>query len=597
MTGKYQQPRTIRDVIQDVSQNKWILPNIQRKFVWDKERICDLFDSIMRHYPIGTFMIWKVKGDLIHKTKFFTFLQHYQQKWQETCNDYRPMPNQNEVYAVIDGQQRINSLYIGLLGSYAEKLPRKWWKNAYDPSIQPKEVLFLNIIDKADEIETSRLYDFRFFSKEKFSKLENQYKWFKVGKILELPYIEPENLYYDNIAFEEMLNNKNILKRIPESEKPIALRNLKKLYMVIWHGSQMNYYQEEIQDLDTVVDIFVRANSGGVPLAFSDLVMSVTVSQWPEARDEIDNLVKLIFVETGFSVDRDFILKNCLILFSKDIKFRVKNFTESFINEIKLNFEKISSAILKTCKFIRQTGINDNALRSKYALIPIIYYVYKNNLDINNLAKYKEDKNKIVIWLKMALLKGMFGGQPDSILPKLRELINLSEGCFPTEQIVQAFKNTPKDITIDKDFIIEKIENTHYGSSEAYLILSLITEQDPQFEYHVDHMHPKKLFISSKLNEFDFLQNNQDLYDFYVDKGNWNTLGNLQLLNSRENESKNGKPLELWFEENTNYNKDLYFVPKDDENNYILGFDQFKEFVLKRRNLMINAILKKISSY
>ena len=80
------------------------------------------------------------------------------------------------------------------------------------------------------------MYDFRFF-KEKFSKLENQYKWFKVGKILELPYIEPENLYYDNIAFEEMLNNKNILKRIPESEKPIALRNLK-LYMVIWHGSQ-----------------------------------------------------------------------------------------------------------------------------------------------------------------------------------------------------------------------------------------------------------------------------------------------------------------------------------------------------------------------
>lgn len=77
--------------------------------------------------------------------------------------------------------------------------------------------------------------------------------------------------------------------------------------MVIRHDPQMNYYQEEIQDLDKVVDIFVRANSGGVPLAFSDLVMSVTVSQWSEARDEIDTLVKLIFVETGLSVDRDFV--------------------------------------------------------------------------------------------------------------------------------------------------------------------------------------------------------------------------------------------------------------------------------------------------
>ena len=61
MTGKYQQPRTIRDVIQDVSQNKWILPNIQRKFVWDKERISDLFYSIKRLYPIGTFIFGKLR--------------------------------------------------------------------------------------------------------------------------------------------------------------------------------------------------------------------------------------------------------------------------------------------------------------------------------------------------------------------------------------------------------------------------------------------------------------------------------------------------------------------------------------------------------
>lgn len=46
-----------------------------------------------------------------------------------------------------------------------------------------------------------------------------------------------------------------------------------------------------------VSSLFYFADSGGVPLAFSDLVMSVTVSQWSEARDEIDNLVKLIFVE------------------------------------------------------------------------------------------------------------------------------------------------------------------------------------------------------------------------------------------------------------------------------------------------------------
>ena len=49
-------------------------------------------------------------------------------------------------YELIDGQQRINSLYIGYCGSYAIKLPRLHWKKAYDESIQPKTYLYLNLI-------------------------------------------------------------------------------------------------------------------------------------------------------------------------------------------------------------------------------------------------------------------------------------------------------------------------------------------------------------------------------------------------------------------------------------------------------------------
>ena len=47
-----------------------------------------------------------------------------------------------------------------------------------------------------------------------------------------------------------------------------------------------NYYQEENQSLERVVDVFLRANGGGTPLAFSDLVMSVTVRQWAETKEK-----------------------------------------------------------------------------------------------------------------------------------------------------------------------------------------------------------------------------------------------------------------------------------------------------------------------
>lgn len=77
--------------------------------------------------------------------------------------------------------------------------------------------------------------------------------------------------------------------------------------------------------MDRVVDIFVRTNSGGVPLFFSDLVMSVIVSQWPEAGSKIDEIDNLVRTETSINISRDFVLKAFLYQYSIDIKFRIGN--------------------------------------------------------------------------------------------------------------------------------------------------------------------------------------------------------------------------------------------------------------------------------
>ena len=65
---------TIKKLVLD--DNKLILPSIQRKFVWNEEKICQLFDSIMRKYPIGQFLIWNVKADFINKDiiSFYKFI-------------------------------------------------------------------------------------------------------------------------------------------------------------------------------------------------------------------------------------------------------------------------------------------------------------------------------------------------------------------------------------------------------------------------------------------------------------------------------------------------------------------------------------------
>lgn len=589
----YMPTMKIKDVIELVERSEWILPTFQRKYVWDQEQICDLFDSIMRGYPISTFMIWKVSKATAGKNKFYKFIQDYQEWWREIGESFTPKMN-DYYYAVIDGQQRINSLYIGYHGSYAVKLPRLHWKKAYDEAIQPKTYLYLNLLEDADE-NTSRLYDFRFFSNTDLNAQPDNRKWYRVGDILNYAYMDRDDV---DDKLPELIEQNEILKDFSEDECKVALKKLKTLYKKTFNTAIINYYQEENQDLERVVDVFLRANGGGTPLEFSDLVMSVTVSQWSESKDKIEELIKLIYAETGIALSKDFVLKVFLVLFSSDISFKVKNFedtTTMLVDKAKDNFDKIYQVILGTCKFANQIGLNNETLRSKYALIPIIYYSYKNNFEIDNIAKGKDNKKLMEVWIKSALLKSMFGGKPDAVLSTVRKIIDNNPGDFPTKVIIAEYKNKTKDISIDRSFIEDRIETSHYGSAEAYLLLSLAINLDPQQRYNVDHMYPKDMFKKTELNKMNFLSSNKDLYNFYALKDNWNTIGNLQLLNDSENKSKNKTKLSVWTSGTSTYTWSDYFIPKDSSGNYVVQDDKFKEFITARKQLIVDAIMNTLT--
>jgi uncharacterized protein with ParB-like and HNH nuclease domain len=55
----FQTPLTISEVVNDIHSKKYLLPSIQREFVWSPEQIKMLFDSLMRKYPINSFLFWE----------------------------------------------------------------------------------------------------------------------------------------------------------------------------------------------------------------------------------------------------------------------------------------------------------------------------------------------------------------------------------------------------------------------------------------------------------------------------------------------------------------------------------------------------------
>jgi len=592
MPGRYQPAETIKSVIEKIDTREWILPSIQRRFVWDTDRIENLFDSIMQGYPIGTLMIWKVASkETIKKIGFYNFLQDYQERWAETCTDYKP--SSETVYSVIDGQQRLNSLYIGLKGSYAEKLPRKKWRSAYDSSIQPKKFLYLNLCEHHfDNEENRRFYNLRFMSNAEYKDLEDKCNWYKVANVLDdFPYFDESRL--DDDEFLDLIDSTIDKMGIDSSKRREATKTLKKLYKVIFASQVINYYLEEDNDLDRVVDIFVGTNSGGVPLAFSDLVMSVIVSEWPEARTKIDELVILVRTETGIDISRDFILKAFLYIYSADIKFRIGNLTSDLVEKIKDKLEEVGEYIKSVCFFAKQIGLNDDAIRAKYALLPLLYYSYKNEIKLDNLAKYPEDRKNCGVFLKLSLIKGLFGGTPDSSLMPIRSKINEFSGRFPMKEISDYFIGRPRNLNLSDEDIEARVNEASWGTNDARLLLSIITEINPEYSYdHIDHLYPKSMFTDRELNEMDFLKDNAELRAFYADKKNWNTLGNLQLLNSAENESKNHERLSSWLSRKPEY-KSSIILPKDSEGNDVFADDKFKEFVAGRKKLLCKLLKEK----
>ena len=113
----FQLPITIAEAVKGIQTQDLVLPAIQREFVWEDTQIVRLFDSILRGYPIGSFLSWKIDPTTAGEFRFYGFLRDYHEKENPHC-PVLDLPADKTVIAVLDGQQRLTALNIGLRGYF-----------------------------------------------------------------------------------------------------------------------------------------------------------------------------------------------------------------------------------------------------------------------------------------------------------------------------------------------------------------------------------------------------------------------------------------------------------------------------------------------
>jgi hypothetical protein len=443
-------------------------------------------------------------------------------------------------------------------------------------------------MDKLADEEDGRIYNFQFLTKNEYDSEKE--KWFKVGEILKLKNLFDFNKFMDKHNYKANHFTYEALSRLQES---------------IHTGRTINYFLEKEQNIDKALNIFIRINSGGEPLNFSDLLMSIAIANWTklDARKEINQLIDEIR-DKGFFISKDLILKTFLVLYSNDIKFKVTNFSKNNAQDFEDKWENIKLALHSTFDLIKSYGFSDTTLTSKNAIIPIVYYLYHRNIysDFHKKKTYEKDRNIIKKWIHIVLIKRIFGGQADAILAKIRTVftndvskkkIDSSITEFPYDPIVKALKGTTKDMTFDDDYI----ENLLLTQKDDPLCFSILAVLYPYLDYrngdfHKDHIFAESLFTKRNLKSLGI---QDDKFDFYLNSDNYNSVSNLQLLDGNENKSKQDEDFGEWAKKESK-NKDLtlnefcerHLLPE------IFDIFQFETFIKTKKKKLKN-ILKKMS--
>lgn len=568
----FQTPITISEAINKIDSNQFLLPAIQREFIWDYPKIEWLFDSIMRNYPISSFLFWNVEESTAKGYRFYKFINEYRERYK-THNEEISTNGISSFSAVLDGQQRLTALYIGLKGSFGYKEYRRKWEDT-EWSV-PTRHLYLNITSELEDEEDGRIYEFSFLEKsltQEFDLYKDEEKvWFKVGTIL-------------NFANDELFDN-----YVEEFENSFSRKAIRQLRRTIVEKPIINYFLEKDQSLDKALNIFIRINSGGEPLNFSDLLMSIAVANWTkkDARKEIHNLVDNVR-DKGFTISKDLILKSFLYLYSRDIKFRVANFSKENAKDFETEWEQIRDAILSTFELIKSFGFTDFTLTSKNAIIPIIYYLYHKDIyrDFSTKIEYKQDRENIKRWLHIVLIKRLFGGTSDNVLSQMRRAftdkivevkINPEIANFPIDTI---FDNIRKDTSVGEEFL-EEILYTQIDNQYAFSILALLY---PDLDYknnnfHKDHIHPLSTYDNLKVED-------KEKYGWYT----FNSIYNLQMLDANENMSKNDMTLIDWVDKESKNNLRIQFLNSHLIPDVDLSLDNFSEYFEKRKEILMSKM-------
>ncbi len=370
----------IGTILDQIDLGTMALPEFQRGYVWNRDQVRGLMDSLYRKHPVGGLLVWVTKTE--HAT---------------TRGDGTAAPG-GWVELLLDGQQRITSLYGIIRGR-----PPKF----FDGNAQAFTGLHFNLADET----------FAFYAP---LKMKDNPLWIDVTELMQRPVGE---------FIQRLMAVPDLA---PELTAYITrLTNIQGIKEIEFHIDRVT---GEDKTVDVVVDIFNRVNSGGTKLSKGDLALAKVCAAWPDARDEMkDRLGK--WRNAGFHFRLEWYLRciNALVtgeaLFSALADVDTPTFQQGLVRA-----EKRVDALLNLIS--ARLGLDhDDVLGSRSSLPLLARYLDQRG---GTLPNHKE-WDKLLYWYVHTFLWGRYAGSTETVLNQDLALIEDPDGALDRliEQLLQ----------------------------------------------------------------------------------------------------------------------------------------------------------------
>ena len=345
---------SIMALVNQIRNDELVLPDLQRDFVWKEDQVRLLFDSIMRGYPFGSLLFWN--------TQFVTV------PYREFVRDARPSQTFStktkdagrRLMMALDGQQRLQSLYLAIYGSYDGRR------------------LYFNVTSGPEgttatqDDKTGKNYRFEFWRDDEPNRAK------RLLRVADVAGWAPR---HEEEELEEAIKKMDL----DAAETSLARRNLHLLRRVLVQSDlvPLETIDEEVmrpeqaRSIDEILDIFVRVNSGGTRLTKSDLMFSLIKTRWEGARDAFDTLLARVNPNGALPIDKDFVLRGLLTVADKPPTIEVETIARHW-PDMEAKFETFEHAFASAIDFCGEpdVGLRSAALLTPVATLqPIIYYL------------------------------------------------------------------------------------------------------------------------------------------------------------------------------------------------------------------------------